>query len=496
MALDAKPDRLCLQCDCKLSRYNAGQRCGSCQRNGTPRLPDRVWRDPAVAEALATWDFGAALSLLRAAAQLSQRDMAYLCGIGQPTLSELESGSRRLTHIDKIISLLKNLGVPSGLTPIALPGNHPRSDGDQQDVRWDSRFHIAQRRTATLMSNTSSMALDLLYGQVQGLVNRYEREGAMRLAPEALALRANLQELIEGRQPARHRRSLFYLAAQASGLLAYMAVNAGRPVVAEAYCGEAVELAQEADAPSVAMWALGTRSLAAYYDRRYGDALAWADTGVEIDPHHPQAIRLQVNGRARALGQLGDHKGAARAVGAAEELSCRHHVPEELTSCISFEPYGLARTLANAATAYVSLHDTENVLRYAGQINQHIEAGESPWSYALVNLDVATALLMGRNPDVEQAMSIGHQVLEADGGPPILSVVQRATDLAVHAQAFDSLAAVQDYRDRLSAWRTTPDTRAIVESATMTRHIQTPGRTADGATPRRNPRVSADTPDP
>ncbi|MFD3524566.1 helix-turn-helix domain-containing protein [Streptomyces sp. NPDC058653] len=495
MAFDAKPNRLCSQCDFKLSRYNAGRRCGSCERNGTPRLPLRAWRDPAVAEALAAWDFGKVLRLLRAAAQLSQREMAQLCGIGQATLSELESGCRRLTHIDKIISLLKRLEVPSELTPIPVPGGRSRSDSDQTEVTWDSPFHIAQRRGSTFMSNTNPVALDLLFGQVQGLVNRYEREGAMRLAPEALDLRSVLQELIEGQQPARLRRRVFYLAAQASGLLAYMAVNAGRSAVAEAYCEEAVELAQEADAPSIAMWALGTRSLAAYYDRRYGEALEWANAGVDIDPHNPQAIRLQVNGRARALGQLGDHRGVDRAVGAAEELSGRHHVPEGLTSCISFEPYGLARTLANAATAYVPLNDTEKVVRYAGKINRHIEEVDSPWSYALVNLDVATALLVGRNPDAEQAMSIGHQVLDDDGGPPIFSVVQRATDLAVHARPFESLAVVQDYRDTLSAWRTTPDTRALVGSATMTRHIRTPGRTAEGAPPRRSPHISADTPD-
>lgn len=82
-----------------------------------------------------------------------------------------------------------------------------------------------------------------------------------------------------------------------------------------------------------------------------------------LPPNHPQAVRLLVNGRARVLGKLGDRNQAERAIGQALELSDRHHVAPGLTSCISFSPYGRARTLSNAMTAPVDLQGTGHVLR-------------------------------------------------------------------------------------------------------------------------------------
>ncbi|WP_344282851.1 helix-turn-helix domain-containing protein [Streptomyces hebeiensis] len=441
-----------------------------------------MWEDPAVRHALSTWDFGTALRLVRESAQLSQRDMAALCGLGQATLSELEAGKRRLTHIDKIITLLQDLAVPAGLAPVALPGSSSSPETTSvAGPRWESPVEIAQRLTAATLSNTTPAAISLMKRQIDGLVDRYEEEGAHQLAPEALHLRTAIQPLLEGQQPARQRRSLFQLAAQASGLLAYMAVNAGRPVIAEAYCEEAAALATEADDPSLLMWILGTRSLAAYYDHRFNDALNWADAGIRIDPHHAQAIRLYSNGRARALGKIGDRRGTDQAIDIAQELSVRHNAPDGLTSCISFEPYGMARTLANAATAYVALGDTGRVLEYAGQIDHLVATSDSAWTQALVSLDVATALLAGPRPDIEHSMDLGRQVLEGDGGPPILSVVQRATSLYEQAKPFQDLHAVQDYRDALTAWRATPRTLELTQSVTMAQDALPPGRTAGGA---------------
>lgn len=487
--------RRCTRCGSPLSRYNSDVRCAACTRSvgnepaASPRVPDHVWESRDVSVALAAWDFGAAFRLIRQIASLRQEDMSAITGLSQSFLSTLESGARRLVNIDKIITVLQHMDVPPHIAPIPIPGsaapNGIRARGAQPILipapAWENPLDIAKRLSATTTSNIDPATVALLEQGVTDLVDRYETEGPLRLAPEAVDLRNFIQDRLDGRQPPRQREALFRLAAQASGLLGYMAVNAGREALAEAYCAEAEQLAKEIADHELIMWTHGTRSLNAYYAGHYDQAVQWADTGLAIDPTHPQAIRLQSNGLARALGKLGDRAGAERAIAAAEDLSSRHTVSAGLTSCISFEPYGRARTLANAATAHVALANAPRVLGYADQIDELVEQSDSAWSQALVRLDVATALLAGPRPDIEHAMVLGRQVLEAGGGPPIRSVVQRAGELHSQATQWKDVAVVREYADALRSWQSAPQTRDLAKSAKMSHPTEHRRGAADAA---------------
>lgn len=476
------PARSCSGCGKPLSRYNPEPRCGPCTRAAvtaiatTPAaLPEDVWNDDVVVSSMTNGDFGTAFRRIRQMAALRQEDMAHITGLSQSFLSSLAAGSRRLVNIDKIMPVLERIAVPDHALPRVFArssepaGSHPSTGvAEALDAVWESPLDIAKRLNVTTSSNTDPAALLLLEQQITDIVDRYELQGPHQLAPTTTVLRGFIQGLLEGHQPPDQRRTLFRLAAQASGLLGYMAVNAGREASAEAYCTEAFELASQIGDQDLMMWAFGTRSLSAYYAGRYQDALQWADAGIDLDPTHPQAIRLLSNGRARALGKLGDITGAERALAAAGELSGRHELADGLTACISFEPYGMARTLANAATAYVALGDTRQVIAHADQIDELVEQSDSAWSQALVRLDVATALLTGPHPDVDHAMVLGRQVLDSGGGPPIRSVVQRAGELQAHAAQWQHLPAVRDYSEALHQWRSAPITRTVVESAKMT----------------------------
>ncbi|WP_327356348.1 helix-turn-helix domain-containing protein [Streptomyces sp. NBC_01304] len=447
-----------------------------------------MWANPDVSAALAAWDFGTTFRLIRQIASLRQEDMSTITGLSQSFLSTLESGTRRLVNIDKIITVLQQMEVPPHIAPTPVPGTatphglqiHAAPTAISMPV-WESPLDIAKRLSNTTSSNVDPATVGLLEQGVADLVDRYEAEGPQRLAPEAVDLRNFIQDRLDGRQPPRQREALFRLAAQASGLLGYMAVNAGREALADAYCAEAEELAKEIADHELIMWTHGTRSLNAYYAGHYDQAARWAATGLAIDPAHPQAIRLQSNGLARALGKLGDRAGAERAIAAAEDLSRQHTVSAGLTSCISFEPYGRARTLANAATVHVALANAPRVLAYADQIDELIEQSDSAWSRALVRLDVATALLAGPRPDVEHAMVLGRQVLEAGGGPPIRSVVQRAGELHAQANDWNTLPVVREYADALRSWRTDPQTRDLAKPAKMSPPTEHTRGAADAA---------------
>ncbi|MFJ9420023.1 helix-turn-helix domain-containing protein [Streptomyces sp. NPDC101227] len=415
------------------------------------------------------------LTLVRRLASLRQEDVAQMTGLSQSALSMLEAG-RRLTHIDKIISLLEGLTVPFELVQLPLARSpeavHPPDGGGwitpvaaagSPSYEWESPLTVAKRLNATTSSNTDPETVLVLERAVEDIVARYEARGPHRMASEATDLRGYVQQLLEGQQPPRQRKALFHLAAQTSGLLGYMAVNAGRASLADAYCAEAQKLAENIGDQDLLMWISGTRSLNAYYTGHFDKAVEWADAGINMAPGHPQAIRLLVNGRARALGKIGDRAGTERAIATAQELTTRHQLPGGITPCISFAPYSPARTLANAATAHLALGDTQQVLEYADQIDDFVEQSDSEWSRALVRLDVATALLNGRSPEVEHAMQLGLQVLSIGGGPPIRSVVQRAGELHALASRWRTQLEVQEFAEALQTWRAGPETRLLVE---------------------------------
>ncbi|WLW55219.1 helix-turn-helix domain-containing protein [Streptomyces sp. YU58] len=96
------------------------------RRTQEPPTLAHVWSNAEVQQALAARDFGTFCVLVRRLGGLRQEDLAALTGLGQPFLSMLESGVRRLTNIDKIIMMLDGLDVPIELTgPMLRTSAHP-----------------------------------------------------------------------------------------------------------------------------------------------------------------------------------------------------------------------------------------------------------------------------------------------------------------------------------------------------------------------------------
>lgn len=128
--------RECAGCGCLLSTYNHDELCAACTRTRgapvgeLPRVPDWVWADPDVRQALADFDFGQVSKLVRHLGSIRQENLAQLTGLSQGFLSMLESGARQLTSIDRIIEFLDGLNVPAELVRIPRRGTlvQPRED--------------------------------------------------------------------------------------------------------------------------------------------------------------------------------------------------------------------------------------------------------------------------------------------------------------------------------------------------------------------------------
>ncbi|GAA1934983.1 hypothetical protein GCM10009716_47530 [Streptomyces sodiiphilus] len=341
---------------------------------------------------------------------------------------------------------------PAGPSP---PPSAPTGSGGENPL------DIVARARQLVSGNADDATLAFVGSSLEQVVNRYEQDGPLGLHAQASSLRGLLHALLEGRQPPAARQELFRLTARAAGLLGYMSVNTGKFALAEAYCTEAQELSQAIGDQDTELWACGTRSLALYYDGRYAEADACAAAAADRAPRSEQLIRLLANGRARALAKIGDAEGARRAIGQALALSDMHDVPQGITPCISFEPYGNARTLANAVTAHVALGSIDHVLRNAAAIDDLVESSDSAWSRSLVRLDVASALLQQPSPDLEQALTLGTEALRLCGDTPIRSVLQRSRDLRDQAQQWRTHPAAREYEEELRAWRSQPAALAM-----------------------------------
>ncbi|WP_371666784.1 helix-turn-helix domain-containing protein [Streptomyces sp. NBC_00289] len=114
-------NRVCARCATELSQYNPDALCALCAKTGTaPGIPDRAWRDEAVYEALAAWDFGEMLRLVRKRSGLSQMAVRELTALPQSFISGLERGQKRIGSPDTLLDLLNGLGLPSDLQHLLL----------------------------------------------------------------------------------------------------------------------------------------------------------------------------------------------------------------------------------------------------------------------------------------------------------------------------------------------------------------------------------------
>jgi tetratricopeptide (TPR) repeat protein len=289
---------------------------------------------------------------------------------------------------------------------------------------------IVARRAELQVSSLTGELVAELERFLADLPDRYETTGPLILAPELVDARRLVQQLLARNQRLKQRARLFELAGQLSGQLSYMAVNLGNFSVAQAYGAEAFELARFIGHDELSAWIRGTQSLAAYYTGNHQRALDLAQDGQCYAKGGLQAVRLAVNGEARALGKLQDQRGAAVAV----------------TS---------ARTASNAATAYLALGQTKQVLDYAQRAREIVDASPSQWSYALIRLDMAMALLNLEHPEPEGASALGAEAVAAARHLRIESIQQRTRELVAALRSWRHLPTVANFLDDASSWLAT-----------------------------------------
>lgn len=394
------------------------------------------------------------LTNLRKAAGHTQESLAEEVGVDRSAVWRWESG-RSAPEVHTQPRLAKVLGVTRRELASLFSDSTPATGAHEDDVRAVQELAAARAHPVAglidILGPHETLNTSAVY--TNGIVERYEKEGPQRLAPELLSLRRLSQQLGTRLPEGADRAALTRLSAQQAALLAYMSVNLSEFTNAEEFALEAALLATALNDNAMLAWVRGTQSLAAYYRKRYREALDLAEAGVDLAGSSRQRIRLLSNGVARAAGKLGDKRRVHQALSEALDLAERGDGPTGMTSCIDLGPYSWARTAANAATAYLSVGDYARVLTLTKTLKPAVEAADSDWSRSLVTLDEATALTMAAGADLEHAAAVGMEALQISASKPITSVATRTRELAASLRQRGSERAATNILEAVREWQ-------------------------------------------
>ena len=461
--------RRCAQCRTPLARDNRGPWCSACTtatelRQQPPTLPAPFWDHVTLRAAAQQRHMGKLIAAYRRhphhGRTIAQGTIAAWAGLTQAQVSRLESG-RPERHLDRLAFWANLLHIPPALRWFDTPdppisrdhsdvdqpngptGTRNSDDSEPNTSIFDAIEMIEHRRSLAIATDVDEVVLAHIEAEIRNIVAVYEQHSPLELAPRIRNLRTRVLSLLDERQLPRQRERLYAAAARLSGVHGVIAMDVGRFTVASHYGAEAFAFAEAIRQPDVQAWVRAGQSLIAYYSGRYDDALAFARDGLARSPHGPQAVRLAINGQARALARLGDSRGVDVAV--EHGLAALPSGGSAVSPSLSLETYCEARAAANAATAYLLLGRHAEAKTHAHNSLAAFDRAELHGPRALSRLDLATAELQrpARELDLEYACANAVEALTLTTDQGFESVTLRTSEFLAKAEQWSGHAAVR-----------------------------------------------------
>ncbi len=443
--------RSCTDCGCRLSRYNQDDRCATCLRDSTsPRIPEDVWTDLSIQLAITQWDFGQASRLIRNRARLRQEDMATLTGLSQGFLSMLESGTRRLTSIDKVTRFLEGVGAPMKLRPatshettpspssLLLPATsavaaEPGSPADLQSLATQAAAQSLQFADLVTQSSVTDGDMEDLTRELGRIATDYVHAPLLPLFHDLLSARDRVFGFLDGHQAPSQTRELFLLAGTSCLLLAHASQNLGDERSAMAQIRTAWTCAEKADHDGLRAWTRGTAALITEWSPHKQTAFLYTRQAMEYAPPGESRIRIAAI-EARAAARIGDRESALAALNELQQAREQQTVPGGLSQFGGLLTFPEAKQEYYIGGTYALLGEHKQAEQHAATAIALYENGpKKDRSYgdeALARMDIATARLAAG--EVEGAGEQLQQILQL---PPKLrirqigSAMQRVGDL-------------------------------------------------------------------
>jgi len=290
-----------------------------------PKPPPELWDRPDMAKALAERDMGQVLKIYQQWTGAPQTQLARMIGVGQPTISGIMQGKRRVETLALFERFASGLDIPPGRLGLAdsnqtsapaqptlnlpeVPTARPRAENTVEylSALWRADLDQPNERAAPDPTIWPEAALDWLL-HTDPRVSRQTTSGRRVGAPDIVAvqtttamfadldnrygggharhglisfLSADVAALLRGRYDAATGERLFSTVAEAMLLAGWMAYDAGTHGLAQRYLVQALHLAEHGNDRRLAGSVLSAMSHQATFLGDFHQAACLARTAV------------------------------------------------------------------------------------------------------------------------------------------------------------------------------------------------------------------------
>ncbi len=438
-----------------------------------PATPAGLWDRPDMAQALDQRDMATVLKTFQKWTGATQGQIATACGMPQSHISEIRNSKRQVITLAVFERLASGLNIPRarlGLdhekthragqtTAVAGSTGSTGSTADTParptrrtvslaipvtvglDMLPDELITAAARQSAAVLERLGAATVDpLVLEQLADDVARisldYIAGPPETVLAETVDMRTRVLAALDNTRRPTQLRDLYLIAGQLSGVLAYGAIDLGKPGPAMAHARMALMCADLAGHTGLAVWARGTQSLIARFANRYREALQYIHAGMALRPTGAGLARI-TSGEAQCLAHLGDVAGTHASLAAAAHAIDHTDTPSDIETGLFTFPRAMQHYYAGGSLIWlpdnVGAQGAEEAITTAitlfstGPAEQRFVADE-----VLSHVYLATARLLRGNIDgVTDAL---HPVL----------TIPREQRVSWHRRRLDRIAELLD----------------------------------------------------
>lgn len=279
-----------------------------------------------------------------------------------------ENGSVPLANTRRVLELWWERPIEELLSPPPAGQLVKRTGivglGGEVDMAAERARAFGERARSQL----SEQAVEQIYDEVRSLATDYPQVPVLHLVPNLIHVQGELMNLIEAPRPnPQHLRTLYFLTAVTSGLVAKSSHDLGRPVAAMTQARTALLCAEQADHYGLRGWISGLQSMFAYWAGRPRDAVRYAQRGVEFAQRAGSSASVWLNvSEGRAWAALGRADETRAAIARSESALDAVH-PDDLDELGGLCEFSRSRQLYYAADALAWLPSEATAAERYGQ---------------------------------------------------------------------------------------------------------------------------------
>ncbi|MGB3440699.1 MAG: hypothetical protein WBA97_18285 [Actinophytocola sp.] len=328
--------RRCAGCGTILAADNSAHLCGPCSRDQRDQfrtapacLPDDFFDTDEFHAACESEDIGKLFKAYRnhpyfiqtTGKPISQTLLARWLGVSQGLVSKLETDrsegyvptlriyAKALHMPQRVLWFKINPGHDWVIVPRARLSNYCESDviATTSDAEISSLLTASARKSEILaVSNVHSRDLDSLGGIVEQLAIAYLASPAKSMLTQGMEVQQELASRFKlGVIRSREVADFYVALGRVSGILAYAALDLGRPGIARRHISAAWHMAEMAEDNELKAWVRGTQSLIARFDQKWAEATFYIKDGMRYAGAGTSHLRL-LGGAAQCAANSGD----------------------------------------------------------------------------------------------------------------------------------------------------------------------------------------------